>query len=227
MKLEFALPDGHVAEVIVRQVLNAGFSGRTREAVAAHVEELQRLGVAVPTVTPIMMPVSPYLAQQTDRVWAPHGHTSGEVEWCLVVADGGELLLTLACDHTDRALEVHGIQWSKNASPDVLSMGAWRFADIEPHIDQLTLKAWVTHAGVEHEIQSSPLSELLPPSYWIELLRGRQLLEPGTLLLSGTVKMHHGVDQFADAWRAEMSDPVLGRTLSLGYAVERLPEPIC
>ena len=39
--------------------------------------------------------------------------------------DGG-VLLTVACDHTDRELEVHGVAWSKNASPDVLGRKAWR-----------------------------------------------------------------------------------------------------
>lgn len=46
------------------------------------------------------------------------------------------------------------------------------------------------------------------------------------VLLSGTVAMLPGVDQFAGRWRVEMSDPVTGRTLELGYAVERMPEPI-
>jgi hypothetical protein len=35
-----------------------------------------------------------------------------------------------------------------------------------------------------------------------------------------------GVDQFAEGWRVELSDPVSGRTLRLGYTVDRLPEPI-
>lgn len=226
MKLSFSMPDGTAVPVNVRYVLNGGFSGRTQETVRAHVAELALLGVAPPTVTPILVPISPYLAQQTGEVWVPHARTSGEVEWGLVVADDGELLLTLACDHTDRALEVHGIAWSKNASPDVLSNGAWKLAEVSGHVDKLELKAWVTNDGVEREVQAASLAELLPPGFWIDLLKERGLLRPGTVLISGTVNMHEGVNQFADAWRAELRDPVLGRVLTLAYAVRRLPEPI-
>jgi hypothetical protein len=226
MALMFDLPNGESLRVDVTQVLNGGYAGRTQEAVLAHIEEMRALGVPGPQVTPIMFPISPYLAQQTDEVWVPHDKTSGEVEWGLVVAGDGDLLLTLACDHTDRALEVHGIGWSKNASPDVLSRSAWRLADVQGHLDQLVLKAWVTHGEREQEIQNASLAELLPPDYWLGVMRERGLLQPGTVLISGTVNMHHGVDQFAEAWRAEMHDPVLGRTLTLAYRVRRLPEAI-
>jgi hypothetical protein len=49
---------------------------------------------------------------------------------------------------------------------------------------------------------------------------------PGTVLLSGTVAMLPGVDQFADRWRVELADPRNGSTLELAYRVERMPEPI-
>jgi hypothetical protein len=46
------------------------------------------------------------------------------------------------------------------------------------------------------------------------------------VLLSGTVPMRDGVDQFADRWRAELTDPVLGNTVSLAYDVLPMAEPI-
>jgi len=49
------------------------------------------------------------------------------------------VLLTAACDHTDRALEVHGVAWSKQAGPDVLARGAFLLAEVEDRIDELTL----------------------------------------------------------------------------------------
>lgn len=124
--LTFELPDGSTCEVDLVQVLNAGYAGRSQHDVAAHVAELAELGVPGPSVTPALYPVPPYLAQQTERVAVQHGRTSGEAEWALVVAEGGELLLTAACDHTDRDLEVHGVAWSKNAGPDVASNWATR-----------------------------------------------------------------------------------------------------
>ncbi|EFL33621.1 conserved hypothetical protein [Streptomyces viridochromogenes DSM 40736] len=224
--LTFELPDGTTREVDVVQVLNAGYAGRSQEDVAAHVAELAELGVPGPSVTPALYPVSPYLAQQTDRVHAQHGHTSGEAEWALVVAGDGELLLTAACDHTDRDLEVHGVAWSKNAGPDVLARRAWRLADVESRLDDLTLRAWVTHDGTSTEIQHGTLAELLAPAYWLDVLRSRDALTPGTVLISGTIPMTPGVDQFADAWSVELADPTTGDTIRLHYDVRPMPAPI-
>ncbi|MEU4657618.1 DUF2848 domain-containing protein [Streptomyces sp. NPDC023723] len=224
--LTFELPDGTTRDVDVRLVLNAGYAGRGQDDVAAHVAELAELGVPAPSVIPALYPVSPYLAQQTASVAAQHGRTSGEAEWALIVADGGELLLTAACDHTDRELEVHGVAWSKNAGPDVLARRAWRLADVEQRLDELTLRAWVGHGGTETPIQDGTLAELLTPAYWAGVLRERGELVPGTVLISGTIPMADGVDQFADAWRVELGDPATGDTISLAYEVVPMPAPI-
>jgi hypothetical protein len=225
-ELAFDLPDGSTVAVTVTRLLNAGYAGRAQEEVAAHVAELAELGVPAPAVTPALYPVAPYLAAQVDSVPVQHGRTSGEAEWALVVAGPNpeDLLLTVACDHTDRALEVHGVAWSKNAGLDVLGRGAWRLTDVEDHLDQLRLRAWVTSDGTEELIQDAPLAALLTPRYWLDEIA--DLLEPGTVLLSGTVAMLPGIDQFADRWRVELADPVTSRTLELAYAVQRMPEPI-
>ncbi|MET9557405.1 DUF2848 domain-containing protein [Streptomyces sp. NPDC006645] len=224
--LTFQLPDGTTRSTEVVQVLNAGYAGRSQADVAAHVAELAELGVPAPSVTPALYPVSPYLAQHTERVSVQHGRTSGEAEWALVVDSEGELLLTAACDHTDRELEVHGVAWSKNASPDVLARRAWRLADVEGRLDELALRAWVTHDGRETLIQNGTLAELLTPGYWADVLRERGDLVPGTVLISGTIPMTEGVDQFADRWRVELSDPVTGDVIDLAYDVVRMPAPI-
>lgn len=240
--LVFSLPDGSSREVEVTQLFNAGYAGREQAEVAEHVAELARLGVPAPTVTPALYPIAPYLAVQGNSVLAQHGHTSGEAEWALVIGeDPTDPLLTVACDHTDRDLEVHGVAWSKNAAPDVLGGRAWRLAEVADRIDTLRLRAWVGHADAAHPsgamdadasggagelIQDAPLSALLSPAYWLDVLNQRGWLIPGTVLLSGTVTMTPGVDPFADHWRVELYDPAAEETLSLAYAVNRMPEPI-
>lgn len=226
-KLTFTLPDSSTRTATVTRLLNAGYAGRSQQDVAAHVAELAELGVPAPSTTPALYPVSPYLAQHTRSVAVQHGQTSGEAEWALVVDNFGELLLTAACDHTDRALEAHGVAWSKNAAPDVLADRAWRLADVTGHLDELTLRAWVSDGeSGERVIQDSTAGELLTPSYWVEVLRERGELEPGTVLISGTVPMLHGVEQFARRWRVELADPHTGDAISLAYDVEPMPEPI-
>jgi 2-keto-4-pentenoate hydratase/2-oxohepta-3-ene-1,7-dioic acid hydratase in catechol pathway len=231
--LSFTLPDGTRRTVTVKSLLNAGYSGRSQEDVAAHVAELAELGVPAPSTTPALYPVSPYLAQQTGTVLAQHAKTSGEAEWALVVDDTGDLLLTAACDHTDRELETYGVAWSKNAAPDVLATSAWRLDDVADRIDSLTLRAWVsgtagstgTGAG-EQLIQDGTGADLLTPHHWAEVLRERGELEPGTVLISGTIPMLNGDGQFAAHWRVELGDPATGREISLGYDVVPMPEPI-
>lgn len=223
--LHFSLPDGQKVGVGVRTVLNAGYAGRSQDDVAAHVAELAAMGIPAPTSTPCLYPVAPYLASQTSEVPVQHGRTSGEAEWALVITRD-DVLLTAACDHTDRDLEVHGVAWSKQAAPDVLSRQAWRLADVADRIDTLTITAWVRNDGDWTEIQRGTFSDLLSPQYWLDILPARDLYAPGTVLLSGTIPMHGGVDQFAEAWRVELADPATGRTISLEYEVRRLPEPM-
>ncbi|MCE7009374.1 DUF2848 domain-containing protein [Kibdelosporangium philippinense] len=223
--LHFSLPDGQRVGVDVRQLLNAGFAGRSQDDVAEHVAELVAMGIPAPTKTPCLYPIAPFLAVQSGEVYAQHSRTSGEAEWAIVITRD-EVLLTVACDHTDRDLEVHGVAWSKQAAPDMLGRQAWRLTDVADRIDELTLVAWVRVDGDWVEIQSGTCGELLPPEYWIDVLHAQKLYAPGTVLLSGTIPMKKGVDQFADAWRVELGDPLTGRTISTEYHVRLLPDPI-
>jgi hypothetical protein len=222
--LHFSLPDGQRVSVEVRSVLNAGFSGRTEDVVAAHVAELATLGIPAPGVTPCLYPVAPYLATQAGEVPVQHGRTSGEAEWALVITRD-DLLLTVASDHTDRDLEKHGVAWSKQVAPNVLSRQAWRFTEVAERIDTLTLTAWVRD-GEWTEIQRGTCADLQPPKYWLDLLHAKNLYAPGTVLLSGTLPMIRSVNQFAPAWRVELGDPSTDRTITTEYEVRRLPDPI-
>jgi hypothetical protein len=224
MSLTFELPDGHRVTTRVTTLLNAGYAGRHQDEVAKHVRELARLGVPAPATTPSLYPVPPYLAMQADEVFAHHERTSGEGEWAIVVAGPAErdILLTVACDHTDRALEVHGIAWAKQAGPDVLGRKAWRLSDVASHFDEIRITAWADG----HEIQRGTCADLLPPSYWVDILRMRGLLTPGTVLLSGTIPMHDGVNQFANSWRVELRNPATTQAIDCAYSVRRLPTGI-
>jgi hypothetical protein len=224
--LSFELPDGSTREVEVKHLLNAGYAGREQDEVQAHIAELAELGVPGPTTTPALYPVSPYLAQQVSEVRVQHARTSGEAEWAMVITGDG-VLLTVACDHTDRELEVHGVAWSKNASPDVLGRKAWRLDDVRDHLDRITLKGWVGERDTPDTlIQDSSLEALLTPDYWLGVLEERGLNQPGTVLISGTVAMTGGVNQFARSWKVEMSDPVTGLSVDVQYIVEQMPEAI-
>ena len=221
--VEFDVVDSGTRRVVVRYALNAGYAGRDSVQVQHHVDELAKLGVPAPTQIPSLYPLSATNISQADVVQVPHSETSGEGEWALVVGDDADdVLLTAACDHTDRKLEVHGVAWSKQTAPDLLGDVAWRLQDVAAELDSFTLRAWVRHGDAEQLIQDGTPAQLLAPAYWVERLTDAALLRPGTVLLSGTLPMVEGVDQFADGWRVELADGK-GNVSRVAYAVERLP----
>jgi hypothetical protein len=224
-QLSFTMPDGSIEAVDVTVLLNAGYAGRDQDEVASHIAELAALGVPAPSATPALYPISPYLAQQTDRVYVPHGKTSGEAEWALIITDN-DVLITAACDHTDRDLEVHSVAWSKNAAPDVLGTKAWRLSDIADRLDDIVLEAWVGHGDTVELIQRGTLGDLLAPKYWLDVLTERGEARPGTVLISGTISMRKGVNQFADTWKVALTDPATKDVISVEYRTVPMPEPI-
>ena len=211
--------------VEVGWLFNAGYAGRDSGAVQRHIDELARLGVPAPEHVPTLYPLSSLLARQDDAVQVPHGRTSGEAEWALVVGGSpDDVLVAAACDHTDRSLEVHGVAWSKQSAPDVIGRHAWRWDRVADTFDDFTLRAWVTHDHEEELVSDGSPADLLSPAYWLERLGEAGLLRPGTVLLSGAIAMLEDVDQFADGWRVELADPA-GRRSTAAYRVERLSEP--
>ena len=223
--LQLDVVDEGPREVAVGWLFNAGYAGRDSDAVQHHVDELAGLGVPAPDNVPTLYPLGSLLARQDDVVQVPHARTSGEAEWALIVGGSpDDLLVAAACDHTDRALEVHGVAWSKQSAPDVIARRAWRWDRVADAFDDFSLKAWVTHDHDEELISDGSPADLLSPTYWVDRLDDAGLLRPGTVLLSGTIPMIEGVDQFADGWRVELTDPD-GRTSRAAYRVEQLSEP--
>lgn len=152
--------------------------------------------------------------------------TSGKAKWAIVFT-ANDVLPTVACGLTDRALEEHGVAWSKKTSPDVLSKKAWRLKDVEENLDAIRLEAFVTAADRNgKQIQNGTLAELLPPKYWIEKLTERGDTEEGTILISGTIPIDSEVNQFANAWRVAMTNPDTDDTIAIAYTIKPMLEPI-
>lgn len=226
--LHFSVVGGGDVEVEVKHLFNGGYAGRDTAAVQHHIDELAALGVPGPATVPTLYPLAAMQASQAEVVDVPHDKTSGEAEWALIVPAGAtspdDYLVTVACDHTDRALEVHGVAWSKQSAPDVLGTKAWRWGDVRDSFDQFTLRAWVTNDGVEELISDGSPADLLSPDYWIERMGEAGLIDEGTVVMSGTIPMIEGVNQFSDGWRVELADPH-GNAATVNYRTNRLPDP--
>lgn len=199
-------------------IIVAGYTGRDRAKVQHHIEELAAIGVPPPESFPSYWLLPPWLASTADNIVVAGAETSGEAELCLV-ADGDEMYVTLASDHTDRAAEAIDIELSKAICPTPVATEAWPLADVDGHWDQLVLRSWITEAGTATVYQDDECSSLVPP---LDLLAGFPYRRPRAfLLLTGTVPVQ-GAIRPSGSFRAELHDPVIGRSIDLSYGVTTL-----
>ena len=106
------------------QLVMAGWTGRNREALQAHIDELAELGIPGPKSVPEFYPLSVDRLSQGDAIQVSGENTSGEVEFFLIHT-GEDLLVGLGSDHTDRALEASSITLSKQICDKVLCPKLW------------------------------------------------------------------------------------------------------
>lgn len=212
--------DGAVREIAIDAVVIAGYTGRDREKVQHHIDELAAIGVPPPASVPAYWLLPGWLASQERTVVVTGAGSSGEAEVCLVV-DGDETFVGLASDHTDRAAEAIDIGLSKAICPKPVSAAAWPIATIDGHWDELVLRSWVTIDGVEVPYQEGTCDSLVPPP----ALRAGY---PGTpparfVMLTGTVPVIGDIRP-ATHFRAELSHPPTGRAITLEYDIRALDE---
>ncbi|MBI0169819.1 MULTISPECIES: DUF2848 family protein [Bartonella] len=208
--------------VNVEWVFNAGYAGSNSEEVRHHIEELAAIGVPAPKTFPTLYPLGSHVVSQEHLYQAPHDKTSGEAEWALYIGKNeNEHLLMAACDHTDRALEAHGVAWSKQSAPDFIGDLAWRYSEVKDLFANFTLKAWVKDRQEEKLIQNGNAGLLISPSKWLTKLEKAGLARPGTLFMSGTIPMKKSVNQFSNHWRVELADQK-GNISRVSYEIERL-----
>jgi hypothetical protein len=205
----------------------AGFTGRDRSEVLAHIEELAAEGVAPPHTIPSYYAVAPQLLIQGDLLVTTERGTSGEAEVGLVV-DRERILITLASDHTDRAAERIDIAASKRLCHKVVATSVWPFEDVLGHWDSLRLRSWIGDDGSE-PYQDGSLAELVTPGALLEAIPWRRTEPQCFFLLCGTVPTIGGLGE-SNRFKAELYDPERDIRLVLDYRVEvcdfLVPNPI-
>jgi len=198
-------------------VVIAGFTGRDREAVEAHLKELDDLGVPTPQAIPTFYEVPTDLLVQDGGVATVHANTSGEVEVVLVV-DGGETFVGLGSDHTDRAAEELDIGLSKGLCRKPMSTEFWPYELIADRLDQMEIRSWIVEGGTEVLYQSGRLSEILPLGDLLDhvpfVRRSRSFV-----LFTGTVQSIGGI-RGSESFRAELFDPHTRARIALNYRID-------
>src|SRR5215813_12201008 len=128
-------------DIPVGELVLAGWTGRDKAAMEHHIAELEALGVKRPATTPIYYRVSATRLTTANAIEVVGTDSSGEIEFVLA-ATGGDLLVGLGSDHTDRKAETFGITLSKQLCDKPIATTFWRFADIIDHWDDIVLRAY-------------------------------------------------------------------------------------
>jgi hypothetical protein len=203
------------------RLILAGWSGRDDASVRGHIEELGHLGVPAHSSYPLLYRVSATLVSQTETLEVLGPHTSGEIEYVVVaMADG--LWLTVGSDQTDRVAEVHGVALSKQLAGKVLGRTLWKLDEVRPHFDRLVLRAHVVIGGKRVPYQEGALRLIRTPEDLMGRFGDGKGLPPGTIMMSGTLNAIGGVRP-AERFEMELTDPVLGRSITHSYDIAPLP----
>jgi hypothetical protein len=205
----------------IRHLVVAGWTGRDQAAVEKHIRELEALGVKRPKTTPIFYRVAASLLTTAPAIEVIGDASSGEVEFVLYALDDG-LWIGVGSDHTDREAEAIGVTMSKQMCGKPVSPRVWRYDEVAPHWDRLTLRAFA-HNGKKRKLyQQGPVTAMRDPVELIRLYAGRHKLKPGTAMFCGTLAVKGGIAP-ADVFEIELEDPVLGRKLAHRYRIVPLP----
>jgi len=206
----------------IKNLVVAGWTGRNTAALEAHIKELEAIGVKRPKSVPIFYRVAYSLLTTADSIEVMADKSSGEVEFVLYSLDDG-LWVGLGSDHTDRKAETVGVTLSKQLCAKPVGGTLWRYDEVKPHWDKLTLRAFVPGDGGKRRLyQEGPVTNMRSPEELIRLYTGGAILARGTAMFCGTFAVH-GEISYSGTFDIELEDPVLKRKLTHRYRIVSLP----
>ncbi|MCX7312645.1 MAG: DUF2848 domain-containing protein [Alphaproteobacteria bacterium] len=206
----------------IRNLVIAGWTGRNVAALEAHIKELEAIGVQRPKTVPIFYRVAYSLLSTAPSIEVMADKSSGEVEFVLFSLDDG-LWVGLGSDHTDRKAETVGVTLSKQLCAKPVGATLWRYDEVKPHWDKITLRSFVPGGGQRRLYQEGPVTNMRSPEELIRLYTGGDKLAPGTAMFCGTFAVHGDIS-YSGTFDMELEDPVLGRKLTHGYSIVSLPD---
>jgi hypothetical protein len=217
------VPDERKLDIAaIKNLVIAGWTGRNVAALEAHIKELEAIGVKRPKTVPIFYRVARSLLTAENSIEVMADKSSGEVEFVLFALEDG-LWVGLGSDHTDRKAETVGVTLSKQLCGKPVGDRLWRYDDVKPHWDKLTLRSFVPDGGKRRLYQEGPVTNMRAPEELIRLYTGGDKLPAGTAMFCGTFAVH-GKISYSGTFEMELEDPVLGRKLTHGYKIVSLPD---
>lgn len=214
----------HPIEVNPQRVILGGYSARSAEVRQRHIDELRLIGIEPPAQVPAFWHVSNWLLTTGSEIQVQGERTSGEAEFALI-RHGGETYVAVASDQTDREFETHSIPRSKQLCPKILSSDVLPLTELVERWDEVVIASEVSDDGETWlPYQRSELAAMMDPQALIEAASGRDALEDGNVLLSGTIPLIDGVTRHLSHFRAILTVPDSTTELRLAYRVDVLPE---
>ena len=206
----------------VDQLIMAGWVGRNKEALQAHIDELAELGISGPNNVPEFYPLSVDRLSLGSCIQVSGKDTSGEVEYFLI-RQGAQTYVGLGSDQTDRALESKSITLSKQICDKVLCSTLWLFEEVQHQWDNLRLRSWIQDETGESLYQEGRLGEMIAPQDLLDNRFDGELPE-GTVMFGGTFSVIGGVRP-SNSFKMEMFDALHKRCLVHDYQIETLEVP--
>lgn len=206
----------------VENLVIAGWTGRDANALEAHILELEALGVPRPKATPTFYRVAASLLTQVPQIQVVGTESSGEAEPVLVNF-GGQLMLGLGSDHTDRKVEAYDVAVSKQACAKPLAKAFWPLEEVAGHWDDIVLRSFVDEDGEQVLYQEGALAAIRAPDDLLARYSAHTAgLQAGDAMFCGTLAVI-GEVRPSSTFTIELADGVLGRAIRHTYAVEALP----
>lgn len=210
---------GEAVSFSPRALVVAGFTGRDKAAVDAHIRELAAEGVQPPESVPAFYVMTPDLLSDATCIEASSAEESGEAEPVLLCRTD-RWYVALGSDHTARDLERTDIGQSKRACPKPISSEVWPYEEVSDHWDRLLLRSWVLKDGRKVLYQEARLAELTPVPEIVEAFQREAREQTGDVaIFLGTVPLQTEGFVFSESYSVELADPVTGRNLSFSYQV--------
>ena len=207
-----------MAEIALKELVIAGWTGRDEQALKKHIKELEEVGVKAPKTTPIFYRVAASLLTSSNEIQVSGPDTSGEVEFVLL-KKAHHLFVAVGSDHTDRKAETINVSLSKQLCAKPISRDMWRYDEVKPHWERLVLRSWIPENGKRTLYQEGTVNAMRSPEDLMDRYGG---LKPGYAMFGGTFAAKGGIRP-AERFIMELEDPVLKRKISHEYAIRVLP----
>ena len=135
-------------EIVINRAIVGGWTGRDKDALQHHIDELAKIGVKAPEKTPMFYRVGVSRLTTADAIEVIGDGSSGEVEYVLIQREN-RIWVGAASDHTDRVYEHMGITVAKQLCDKPIATEFWPLDEVESHWDQIKIRSYIQEDGEE------------------------------------------------------------------------------